>query len=80
MTQDGTDKRGKVSMPRTIRKLCLKNYPWFIDMCDVEINCSDCELENATIEEGDIPNSVKDALHQLIKLYGSSEEKSTQEI
>jgi len=61
----------------TIRKLCPKDYAWFIADCDFGGDCEKCELDNAPLAEDDIPNSVKDALNELIKIYGDSEENTS---
>ena len=63
------------NMSKTIRKLCPKDYAWFIADCDFGQDCSNCELENASLAEDDVSNSVKDALHELLKIYSSSEVK-----
>ena len=66
-------------MSRTIRKLCPKDYAWYIADCDFGGNCKNCELNNAPIKSGDISNSEKDMIHELIKLYSSSEESANVE-
>ena len=61
-----------------IRKLCPKNYEWYIDDCPHFPSCIMCNLAKKEPEEDDIPNEAKDAINQLIKLYSNGTIKTKQ--
>ena len=59
-------------MPKTIRKLCPKNHNRFIADCKHGQHCLNCEQPNAPIAKDDTPNHIKDALHELLKIYSNT--------
>jgi len=61
----------------SIRKLCPKNYAWYIADCDFGQNCENCELEDAPINDKELPNRAKDAIHDLIKIYTEGSVRET---
>lgn len=60
-------------MSEKIRKMCPKEYAWFIADCDQGQDCEHCDLPIALITDGDISNEAKDVIHELIKIYSSDD-------
>ena len=61
----------------SIRKLCPKNYAWYIADCDFGQDCENCTLDEAPINDEDLPNWAKDAVHELIKIYADASIEET---